>query len=203
MNNLQLVDLIFKRIGRGRPQGDIGIYRSAIQSFVNSCLQRLADRVAANDKLYTILHREYPLTLVSGEIAISNLSPTLLLSKESRKRWIVTMTGVRFPIKPLRSYIDILNPPPTLDYYFYIVHLGKLLVRDSSGAIPTETAVFLDGSYVPLISDAAFGTTGELLDDLLDIGVEMTLEAGNPLAAMMSGQQIDSAPSVAAQPRQG
>lgn len=172
-------DTVWYRISKGKPQPEIGLYRVAVESVLSSALQRLGNRVAADPKLCVTFQSEYPLVLASGEISLIGLSPTLLLSKEARKQWRVTMTDIRFPLQFLPNRRDVDNPPRTDDYYFYTVHLKKLIVRNSIGEIPAETSVQLFGNYVPLINDAALAVGGELFDDLCDCGTAIMLETGS------------------------
>lgn len=149
----------------------------SVFSIRDASLQRLSDHVAADPVSYDILYRPYPFVLSSGEISIAGQTPTLLLSKDARKHWLITMTSVRFPIKPLPSYTDLLNPPPTPDYYFYATRASVLMIRDSNGDIPAETAVQFYANYTPLITDPVFSSNGELSDDLIDIAVAICLES--------------------------
>lgn len=175
----QYVDSVYYRITKGKPQPQSQLWRVAVQATLNPALQRLADRVAADDKLYTVLVNQYTLTLTGGEASVSTLTPTLLMSRGAREHWRVTMTGVRFPLKYRENRIDLDNPPPTQDYYFYNIFNKMLTVRDSTGAIPAETDVQFYGNYVPLISDTAFSTTGELFDNLVDVGAAIIMESAS------------------------
>jgi hypothetical protein len=173
MTDSEFVARVFARISRGNPQAKVGVYRPAIQSIIGQSLQKLADKVAADSVSYELLQQQYDLTLVAGEASLLSLTPTLLHSKQARKHWRVTMTGVTNPLKALPNRCDLDNPPPISSYYYYNVFKGKLTVRKSDKTIPTETAVQLIGNYVPLIGDASLATTGELSDDLIEIGIEI------------------------------
>lgn len=180
MTTAEFVAKVFARISHGNPQAKAGVYRPAIQAIEGQSLQRLADKVAADPVAYTILYRQTNLILVAGEVTLLALSPTLLLSEESRKKWRVTMTGVTNPLKYLRNRNDLDNPPPISSYYYYTVFMSKLLVRKSDKTVPTETAVQLFGNIVPLINDDSLSATGELSDDLIDIGIAIMMGLPDP-----------------------
>ncbi len=171
----EYVDTVWYRITKGKPQPVAGIWRVSIQSTLDGALQRIADRVAADDGLHPLLINEYSLTLAGGEVAINTLTPTLLLSRKARERWRVTMTDVTYPLKYRPNRVDLDNPPPTQDFYFFTIFNNLLVVRDSAGDIPSETDVQFFGNCVPLIGDVAFD--GELFDNLVDIGVAMIMES--------------------------
>lgn len=191
MNTAQFIDRVFRRVGRGKPQAEIGIYRNAIQSIMGQALQRMGDRIAKDKYSYTILQREYDLTLTNGVVQINNLTPPLLLSKEARRHWYVTMSGAPASLKPLPSIVDLKNVPIT-GGTFYTVFNGQLVVYDAGGPT-TGTDVQLVGNYVPLISDPAFDdSTGELGDNLITIGVALILEAGNPAEVIRQAEDVDS-----------
>lgn len=173
-------DSVWYRISKGAPQPEMKLWRAAVQSTRDAALQRLADRVAADPSLYTLLVHEYPLVLVAGEVSIATLTPVLLVSEGSRKNWRVTMTNVRFPLKYRENRSDLDNLPPTQDFYFYTIYNGKLVVRMPPSDIPNETAVLFAGSSIPLINDPTLDpTTGELYDNLIDIGVALVMESAS------------------------
>lgn len=177
MNDIEFIARVSQRVEQ-KSQG-VKFPVDTVFSIRDTALQRLADKVAASDS-WDMLYRAYPLVLSSGEITLQGLTPTLLLSKMARKHWLVTMTGVTYPIKPLPNYQDILNPPPISTYYYYTIRANALVIRNYLGAVVPETATILYGSYVPLINDTLFGTAAELTDDLIDQGVQLLLENSNP-----------------------
>ena len=171
------VQAVWYRLSKGKPQPMSGVWRVAIEDTLDAALQRVSDRIAADDGLYPLLVNQYALVLTSGEVAINALVPVLLVSTASRKRWRVTMVadGVRFPLKYLPNRSDLDNPPPTQDYYFYTIFNNLLVVRDSTGAVPGEVNVEFFGSYAALISNPAFD--GEVFDNLIDVGVAIIMES--------------------------
>ena len=196
----QFVDSVFYRISKGKPQAESGVWRVSIESTMASALQRLAERVASNHELYPILVNKYELTLLpSGEVSLSGLTPTLLLSKAGRMRWTVTATGVTHPIQMRRNYIDLTNPSPNSDYYFYTVFNKSLMVRTSAGVPPIETSIQLYGNYVPAIDDASLSMGGQLFDDLVDIGEALTLETTSQQEVIRQAESPDGMPEMIAQ----
>lgn len=174
----EYVDTVWYRLTKGKPQPLAELWRAAVQSTLGAALQRLGDRVAADEGLYPLLVNEYALTLVTGQVDISGQDPVLLLSEHARAHWRVTMTDIRFPLKYLPNRFDLDNPPPTSDYVFYTVFNKNLVVRDYLGAVPTETAVQLFGNYTPEIDDSSLEVDGQLFDNLADIGAALVLESG-------------------------
>ena len=174
MNDLEFIARISHRVEQ-RAQG-VKYSEQTIFSIRDSALQRLADKIAADGVSYTLLQRTYSLVLSGGEVSLIGLSPTLLLSKDSQKHWYVTLPTQRFSLKKLGSITDKINPPPTPDYSFYIVHQAKLQAFDYAGTNLSGT-VSLTGSYVPLLSDPVFDTSAELTDDLLDVAIDLLLMA--------------------------
>ncbi len=118
----------------------------------------------------------YNITLGAGGTAgqdpILGLSPTLLVSKRAKERYRVTLTGERFSLKYLPRVHDLVNPPSTPDYKYYTIFEGAIIVRTSTGAIPTQTALQLIGNYVPSIAQVP----DELSDNLVDVLVALALE---------------------------
>jgi len=194
-------DSVWYRITKGAPQPDSRLWRAAVQSTRDAALQRLADRVAADPALYTLLVHEYDLTLVAGEVGIAALTPVLLVSKASRENWRVTMTGVRFPLKYRENRSDLDNLPPTQDYYFYTIHNSKLIVRMPPSDIPSETAVQFFSNSIPLINDPVLDpATGELYDNLIDIGVALIMESASLSEVIRQAEMATGDAPSAAQP---
>jgi hypothetical protein len=144
MTNDEYVEYVWRRISRGRPQNEIGVYRNAIQSTMPAALQKLATYVCADDALSTILQRTYGLVLMGPvtienylSVAVGALSPTLLLSKDSQDKWIVMIPTLSdFPLQRLPNFTSLRNPPPTPDFYFYTLYKSRIYVVDSTGESP-------------------------------------------------------------------
>ncbi len=178
-------DTVWYRISKGAPQAPSGLWRSAAQATLPNALQRLADQVAADPFLFPLLQREYAgLTLIGGEVSITSINtvgPTLLVSDDARRRWRLTMTNVPFALEYVPNRTDLDNPPPIQDFYYYTVFNDLIVVRDYTGTAPVETDLQIFGNYVPEITNTVFDD-GELFDNLIDIGVALTLAAGAPAA---------------------
>jgi len=196
----QYVDNVWFRLTKGAPQPAAGIWRVAIQSTLNAALQRLGDRVAADDGIYPTLFHQWSLTLVGGEVDLVSQSPVILLSESARQRWRITMTSVTYSLQFLPNMHDLENPPPTSDFYFYTVFNRKLIVRDSGGAIPSETAVQLYANQSPEITDANLTVAGQLYDNLIDIGVAMMLETSSLAEVIRQAETPSQTTEALAQP---
>lgn len=184
----QYVDYVWQRMTGGRPQGESGIYRSAIQSTVGAALQRLADMAAADSKLHKIFYRQYDLVLSGGEASVLGLSPVLMQTEAAQRRWRVTMTDVPRSLQYRPNLRDRDCPTPAEGYYYYTIFAGMLVVWNSSGEAPVETDVQFNGNYVPLISDPSLAVGSELFDNLIDIGVYLNHESKVAQAAAMAVQ---------------
>lgn len=187
MTDLEFIAIVTHRLEQ-RARG-LMFPPTTVFSIRDAALHRLAGRVSRDAGLYTLLQTQYDLTLNLGEASLLGLQPTLLLSKETRKFWLITMTGVDHSIKLLNSITDLNNPPPVSSFYYATVFQWKLLVRDSAKAIPEETALQLFGNGVPLLTDPVFEEDGELRDDLIDVAVELLLESKNPAKADQEAQE--------------
>lgn len=192
----QYVATVWQRISQGKPQPQVGVWRSAIQSTINAAMQRTAGRVAGDVGLHPLLMHEWSITLgaagTAGQDPINNLSPVLLLSEAARRWWRVTMTGIRFPLKYRPNITTIENPPPIpdLDYMYYTFFNQNIVVRDFQGNVPTQVDLQLFGNKVPAISDPAFD--GELFDDLIDIGVAIILESNDLREVVRQAEQAST-----------
>jgi len=199
----QYVDTVWLRLAKGLPQPQGKLWRVSIQSTIPTALQRLADRVAADDYLFPLLQNEWDLTLNAGQVPVHNLAPTLLLSRKARKHIRITMTGVRFGLKFRPTYHDLMNPPPIPDndYLYYTFFEQNLFVRDNLGSIPAGTSIQLVGQKVPAdLTDAVFD--GELFDNIADIGAAIILESGALNEVIRQAETADAAPQLPGAPSQ-
>jgi hypothetical protein len=211
----QYVEEVLFRITKGAPQANAGVWRPAIESTLNTALQRLAEQVAADEGRFPLLMYHYSLHLsVQGEISFAEIfaSPTLsnhipLLSEPAQRRWRLQLgaSGDRPNVEQLervRYRFDLDNPPPCSDFWYYTVGAGNeidngIIVRTSDGEIP-DGLIVVDwwANGVPLITDPVFDKfqsltdtgegDGELFDDLIDQGVRIITEAGG-IAALAAG----------------
>lgn len=196
MTKREFANTVWLRLTKGRSQKATGVFRSSLESIIPAALQRLADRVSADDALYTLLYRTYTgLTLDgTGAVTITGQSPTPLLSIAARKHWRVTMTGVRFSLQFLPDLHHLSNPPQLLDRYFYTIFAGQITVRDGSGNIVPETDLQWATSFVPaLITDV----NDQLTDNLVDIGEALALAGAVPNEILRAAATMSSEPTPA------
>lgn len=175
MNSAQYANRVFQRLSKGNPQGEVKILRSAIENQLPQALQRLADEVAANSKERVRLQSLFPLTLGgAGTAGEEPLPSTVVTNKSAIEGWYVRMSGVPNELQYLPNRRDLDNPLSALDYYYYTLFNGALVVRDANGNIPAETALSLYANYTPTISQVP----AELEDNLINCGVQVALELG-------------------------
>lgn len=170
------IDKVYYAYSHGQPQPNSGVISAAIEADLPRALQRLADTTAADDGVCHLLQKSFTsLTLVGGSsiVGSSVATPsTLLTSEQARARYVLTLPGVTNPLQRLWQVEDLFQPPSMLDYYFYALSSGRIVVVNSSGVAPSETALTLVGNFVPLITEVP----DELSDNLIDHGIALIAE---------------------------
>jgi hypothetical protein len=196
---------VWERLSKGKPQPVAGLWRVAVQTTLPNALQRLGDRVAADDYLYPLLMNAWDVELGIGGVAgqailigPDGLDPVILLSEGARKRVRVTMedpndASIDLDCDYLPNFNDLKNPPPIPDdrKRYYTFWQRSLVIRDRTGqdGVMVQTPVTLYGCKAPEIDD--FALDGELFDNLVDIGCAIVMESGS-LAEVIRQAEVAS-----------
>ena len=175
------VEKVFQRIAKGKPSATVGHYRSAVESTVDAALKIMADAVADSPDPVkrALLQKDFSYTLSGGEAVLST-NPSLITNTIPSVGY-VTLAGVTQPLQWLPFRLDLDFPPPISEYTYYTIIDNKIVVRSSSGAIPSGTALTVHANYIPTLAEVPDELTD---DDLVTIGLQiaMGLDAQPPLA---------------------
>ena len=199
----QYTNTVWYRLSKGKPQPAAEVWRSGVQATLKTALQRLAEKVAGDEKLWPLLTTHYLLhlsNLAELDLATITIIPgerTLLLNEVAQTRWRLTVAVAVSPpavlqLERVTYRYDLDNPPPIPDFWYYIVGPGDeiasgIVVRDYTGSIPEAGIVLhLWANGIAAIDDPVFDAygvpgvgQGELFDDLCDIGAAIVMESSS------------------------
>lgn len=183
ITSAQYIAKVWYEISRGNPERDIKVYRVAIQAHQDRALRILADTIAdAEEPKRALLQSSFSFTLDgTGSSLLSNNST--VIPEKIPSTGYVTLSGITNPLLWLPYRLDLDNPPQLPDYQgtkgmFYTIFNNQIVVRDSQGNIPAQTALTVYGSYVPTIAQVP----DLLVRDLVNIGVALVMGTGVPPA---------------------
>lgn len=142
----------------------------AIESFIESALARLADRVRESEDR-NLLVKSFTVPVSAGRASLANF-PSILVAGLPRAYVKSSLSSYPYEYQANREDLDF---PPYSEFYYFTVQDNSIIVRDGAGLVPTDAGLTVECSYVPAITDIE----NTLWPTLVDITVELITEVGS------------------------